>query len=101
MASYEAIEMGAAVICRQIEDSLKYKKGCIMQLLEEMYAEVILNERLKTIKITPDIIQMELQNQYRQYMQREKAMGHNVSTAKFQPEKGDIEVVKKMIALFP
>jgi hypothetical protein len=30
MASHEAIEMGAAVICRQIEDSLKYKKGCII-----------------------------------------------------------------------
>ena len=30
MASYEAIEMGATVICRQIEDSLKYKKGCII-----------------------------------------------------------------------
>ena len=30
MASHEAIEMGAAVISRQIEDSLKYKKGCII-----------------------------------------------------------------------
>lgn len=30
MASQEAIEMGAAVICRQIEDSLKTKTGCII-----------------------------------------------------------------------
>jgi len=30
MASQEVIEMGAAVICRQIEDSLKMNKGCII-----------------------------------------------------------------------
>lgn len=30
MASTEAIEMGAAVICSQIEDSLKMKRGCII-----------------------------------------------------------------------
>jgi len=30
MASQEAIDMGAAVICRQIEDSLQMKRGCLI-----------------------------------------------------------------------
>lgn len=71
-----------------------------MKFLEDYYADVLLNERLKAVKITPNIVQDILDGEYQAYMQREQALGRQVSPEKFQSEQGDIDVIKKVLDLF-
>lgn len=71
-----------------------------MKLLEDCYAEVLLNERLKAVKITPKIIQDILDGEYQEYFKREKGMGRKVSPEKFKAEQGDVDVIKKVLDLF-
>lgn len=72
-----------------------------MKLLEECYADVLLNERLKNININPIDIKKELDREYAAYMQREGSTGSKVSPEKFKAQGEEENVIKTVLTLMP
>jgi hypothetical protein len=75
-----------------------------MQLLEDCYNEIILNERLKVLNINPNIIKNELNKQYKEYQQREKKTGYKIAKEKegwYQPQENEEIIIKQVLSLMP
>lgn len=75
-----------------------------MYLLEDCYNDIILNEKLKPLKLNNDIIKKELDNQYDEYIAREQSTGAKIAQDKegwYKSQLNDVKVISDILLGIP
>jgi hypothetical protein len=69
-----------------------------MNLLEDLYSDILINERLAQINISSDMIQKALNKEYKAYRERMMKL-HPEKTITFPKQQNDERVMKNILAL--
>jgi hypothetical protein len=76
-----------------------------MELLEDCYKEILINERLRNVDIDPNFIEKELVKQYMEYRRRHKRnTGGKIPievSGRFQPQEGEANTIKAVLSVLP